>query len=822
MATNTQNNNDGLTIQALFRSCWKLRWWMILSAFIALALAVCYVKVKTPIYERTTWIMMNNADSGNSDMALISEFTGTSGSRKIDNEVFILQSPTLMSKVVDELGLNTRYYHYVIPIFENLHINGDLFSIKAKEMYKDSPFWMNISSDSELTGMGFEAIYVKFVDIDGKSYKIKQMMVDGEDYSINKTTHKYGETLKIGLSKVIISRSLSGEIINGDTYLCTWNVPQATADVFIKNLTASVSGGSSVRNSTDIITLTYKDPIPERASNILNTLVTTTNNEYRQNSGLSSRKTIEFIDSRIADIAGQLGEAESEYTNYQSSRSLVNLESQSQMQLSSDMQYKNQMTEVSMQLKILEMVSEMIGQNAKDEHNIIPANIGISDNGLNNIITNYNTLVAERNRMVANSSENNPRVLNLNSQLDDAKNSILMSISSLRQVYNLRFNELSSIVDQSQISMSSLPREQYQLQQISRKVDIIEPLYLLLQQKREEAQIALYSEVDNFRVIEEAFGSKIPVSPQGMKIYIIAIILGLAIPVVYIYLRNTFRYRVETKQDIENKIDVPVLSVLPTDGEDYYSLISETDRDVVAEAFRKLRSNIQYFTDDKVIQVTSSITGEGKSFVASNLALSLSHTGKSVVVIGLDLRKPTMHKIFNIEHCSLNHSLVGFLLGKVNRPEDIIINTKSSDKLDVIIPGIIPPNPSELLMNGKLEELIGWCSQHYDYIVLDSAPTFPVTDSILINKYANITLYCIRADYTELKMLDEINNNLKDNTTPLKNPYIVLNAVNYQSSKYKYRYDSFYDSRYGYYYGEYDSNKGKQKIHRKVTSKQEE
>lgn len=793
---------DDLNVKDILDCCWRMKWWMLASAVLALIIAFCYVRSQTPTYQRSTWIMLNKPDGTNADLSLLAEFTGKTVTKKIDNEVFILKSPTLMSKVVTDLDLNTRYYHYVMPIADRLRFGRSVLATKLVEYYLNNPVEMSVEQNELYPdAMHPTSIYVKFKNIDGESFSIKKFLVNGQAFKTDSKTYTYGDSIAMDAFNLIISKTTIDDLIDGDSYICTWNTPMSTANAFESKLSATTNGKGVTL--TDVVTLSFVDALPKRAEDILNALVLKTNAESREYKGLSMQSTMDFIDQRLAAISSDLGAAEQNYKNYQANRVVVNLESQSQLELTSDMQYKNQLTEVKMQIQILNMVSGIINESGTGDYRVIPANIGISDNGLNAIIANYNTLVAERNKMVANSSETNPRVLSMNSQLDDAKQSIKMSIASLQKVYALREKELGRVVGASQRKMADIPQQQYELQQLSRKVDIIEPLYLLLQQKREEAQIALCSQTDNFRVIEAAFGSKYPVSPNSKMIYMLALLIGLALPVGYVWARNFLKHKVETKKDIENKVYASVLAVLPKHPiEGGYSLLEAGGRDTSTEAFRMLRSNIQYLPGVRVIQVTSSGPGEGKSYVAGNLAASIAHTGKKVVIVGMDIRKPTLHKIFTKVQQRPSASVVGYLVGKVTSVDDMIQPSDIGFNLDVIVAGAVPPNPSELLSQGTLESLINELRQRYDYVIIDSAPYLPVTDSALINPYVDATLYVVRADYTELKMLDEINAAFTNPNQPVKNPYIVLNGLDLESSKYKYGYGYGYGKKgYGYGYG---------------------
>ena len=810
-------NNTSMSLREIFEFLWRLRYWIVASAIAALAIAFFYVRMQNPVYQRSTWIRLNRNDGTGAEMELLSEFSGTSITKQnVENEVFIIKSPSMMSKVVDELGLNYRYYHYAMPVADRLRVGRALLGRKLVEYYEDNPVELTFSIDSlypeEMRPSSFS---VNFKNVKQESFNIRKLTVNGKEVNVDKKAHKYGETIALNGCSFSIGMLDPEEMINKDNYVCSWTNSFTCARGFVKNLSVENQGQKMKLN--DVVVLTMEDTKARRAADILNTLVRKVNEEALSYGNISILNTINFIDQRLKDISKDLGAAEDDYKRYQSSKIAVDLNSQSQISITSDQQYTDQLNEVLLQLQVLDMISEYISEDNAGKYAVIPANIGINDAGLNSIITNYNNMVAERNRMVANSSETNPRVLNLNTQLDDQKRSIEISVANLVRVYSIRAKELAKTISAGKRKMADIPQQQFELQQLSRKLEVIEPLYLMLQQKREESQIRMYSQVETFRVIETAFGNPKPVSPNSMQIYLLALILGCCIPPLVVWARMQLRTKVETKKDVTDKLSSNVIAVLPKHETGKQELISKNGRDVTSEAFRNLRSNLQFMPGCKIIQVTSSVAGEGKSFVASNLALSLSHTGKKVLIIGLDIRKPRLNKIFDVKSDKYN-SVVGYLIGKADSLDALVYNSGISETLDVIFAGPVPPNPTELLSQEKEGEIIAYFKDKYDYIIIDTAPYLPVSDSFLINKYVDATLYTLRAGHTPLSLLPEVQEALNNEARPIKNVSLVLNGVDLGASKYRYGYGSGYGYGYGhgsgygygygYGYGEPEAKKG--------------
>ncbi|MCQ2334523.1 MAG: polysaccharide biosynthesis tyrosine autokinase [Paludibacteraceae bacterium] len=775
---------------------WRLRYWMVGAAFITLIIAFVYVRTQTPIYERTSWVMLNTNDGSNTDMALLAEFTGRSRGKHIDNELFILRSPSMMAKTVEHLGLNTRYFYYQLPVGDRLNIGRGILARKRVEYYGlTAPLRMDVDFDSVQLGEPIESFAIRFKHQNDGHLRLKKLAVNNKEIDLpNQTDYAYGEPIVLpGLEAFI---TVVDSLRIGADYSCTWTTPKKTADAFVKNLTATKQGKAT--EQLDVAILTYQDALPKRAEDILNTIVYMTNLEAKNYKNLATVNTIKFIDQRIDALNVELQGAEDNFRRYQSNNTLVDLASQGNLAVSTDMQYRNQLTEVQLQLRILDMVADEINRHPEGEYEVIPSNIGLSDPALSSLITRFDQLLADRNRLLSNSSANNPRVLSANSELADGKRSILSSIENLRRVYSIRERELSKSLSTSQAQLTSMPTKQFEVQQLSRQINIIEPLYVLLQQKREEAQIAMCGQTDNFRVVEAAFGSPTPVSPHMLRILMMALLLGLCIPPAIVFIRMFMRSKVETKKDITDRIqNANVLAVIPHSKLDT-PLIPKHGRDATSESFRMLRSDIHYLNDAKVVQITSSVPGEGKTHTASNLALSLAHMNKKVLIMGFDLRKPALPKFFPSLPVSKENSIVGYLIGLVDNPEKIVLNSGIDENLDIMFSGIVPPNPTELLSQDNVKKLIDWARAHYDYIIMDTTPYLPVSDSFLINAFTDITIYVVRSGVTDLKLLDEINQAIYSIDKPMKRPYFVLNDLDVEDSRYRYGYGAGYGYGYGY------------------------
>ena len=775
---------------------WRLKYWILLSAVVTVLASIVYLRMLPPMYERTTWVMLNRDNEKSNELYLLPEFTNQS-SKKNDNElfseIFILKSPTTISKVVTELGINTRYYQFTNPLFRRQTNACNLLNIKKTEYYDDSPFELVIERNPLYPeDMQPKTISLEFKDINSEEFLVNKFTIDGDELDIEYGSFSYGDSISLGAFSFILRLNANAASMNEcGKYLCTWRSALSTARYIAKHLEASVQGKS--KTQSDVIYVTYRDNISRRAEDILNTLIRVVNDDSRNYKNITTQNTISFIDQRLAVISSELGAAEKDYKNYQSSRNAIDLESQTQLAVKGDMDYQKQLTEVQLQLRILDMISGYLAETAPGEYKVIPANVGVSDAGLINIINNYNNLVTERNRMIANSSVSNPRVLSTQHQLEDSKKAIELSISNLLKVYGIREKELQRALGNSQRKMAQIPQQQFELQQLSRRMEVIEPLFQMLQQKREETQMIMYSTVDELRVIESAFGSSKPLYPNDSMIILFAFILGCCIPPLFVLIKFALNNKVVTKNDIEERIDVPIIATLPQNANKNNALIPLNGHDNTSESFRMLRSNIQYLDDVKVVQVTSSIFGEGKSYVASNLALSIAQTGRKVILVGMDLRKPSLRKIFPDVRLKPKNNVVGYLTGKFSRIDFAIENSKVCETLDIMMSGSVPPNPTEILSFDKQKELIDKLRDKYDYVIIDSAPYLLVSDSMLINPYVDATLYVIRAEFTDMRLFNEINDAINSKYKPLKKTYIVLNGLNLASGKFRYGYGNSYE-----------------------------
>lgn len=781
-----QKQEEGIDFKQFFGVVWGLKWFMLITAVLCLAAAVCYIKLTHTQYTSNASIMVVNKDNtGSAEVAILSDLTGMSKTNKAINEAEVIKSNSLMQKVVEQLGLNYTYVK----------------CRRLKPVYYDfgkAPFKMlysGIENNPHPVPM-----HIRFTVIDGNRFEISEIETDGaHEYELGTKQYNFGENVPFEDDFFIINRVDATMLKTGDKYEIIASDSFNQARSLKKGLEVSIA---KTMDRSDIIGLKYVDILPLRGEAILNSLIFQYNADARSFRNKANANTLEFLDERLAFIENELNSIEGKYQNYKRDNVLVNVDSQSQLTLTTDERYEAQYNEVLLQIELLSFVRDYINK-MKGERSVIPANIGISDPGLNSTINQFNTLLLERNRMAASSSESNPLVVNADAQIDDLISSIEASVRNLDRSYKLQKDNLAAKLREGKRKISNIPTQQLALSNFSRQQQIKEPLYILLQQKREEAMIALCSVADQCKVIDGATGTSVPTAPNKKMILFAALLLGLCLPPAIFFLHQALKSSVDGKNDITSRTSLPLLASIPKADTDNV-IIRSYGREPYEEAIRVLRSQFRYFPH-KVYQVLSSTPGEGKTFVSSNISAALAHAGKRVLLIGLDLRKPRLYDAFKPQGVDRNKGLVTYLIGRTDDINEVIIkNINGIEGLDVILAGSIPPNPSELIESERMKSVMEYLRSlpQYDYIILDSCPFLSVADSTIVNDYADANIFVMRSGSTALRFVSELDEIASSGK--LKNVLIVLNSVDVKDRSYGY-YNGYGYGKYGY--GKYGKNR---------------
>lgn len=775
--------------------------WFVTCLIICLAGAWCYLRYQVPVYNVNATVLIkqgdkNKAGGQNASLVAMQDLGMLSMASNFDNEVEILQSRTLLKKVVNTLNLNITYKekrNFGYPI----------------QLYKDTPVqvWISPEEADKLPS----ALQVKLTCTpDGKVQADALYQQEGKEQTVSKSFNQLPGVLVTPVGTLTLSPKDSTTVKESRTVYATVITPTAAAASCKTRLSAEPTS-----KFTTIVRLNYNDTHIGRGKDFLNTLVALYNSDANDDKNEVASRTAEFIDGRIQIINQELGTTESELASYKQKAGLTDLSSDAQLALQGNAEYEQKRADNATQLRLVQFLKEYI-DNPSNQMEVIPANIGLADNALTKVVEQYNEMLTERKRLLRTSSENNPAVVNLDASIEATRKNVQASVNSVLKGLEITRNDLESQARKFEGKISNAPTQEKELLSITRQQEIKASLYLMLLQKREENAITLAATANNGRMVEEPLLGG-PVSPNSKTYYLLALILGIGIPVGGIFLRNLLRFKIESRADVEKITDVPVVGDVPmVDTKGNPIVVHENQNELMEEVFRSVRTNIQYMLQEgqKVILFTSTSSGEGKSFTAGNLACSFAFMGKKTVIVGLDIRKPGLNKVFQISH--KEKGITQYLanpehtdLLSLCQPSTISAN------LYILPGGTVPPNPTELVARKTLDKAVEILKANFDYVILDTAPIGMVTDTQLIARIADLSVYVCRAGYTHKTHYELINELKKDHKLP--NLCTLINCIdmNQRKNGYYYGYGKYgkygkygYGKKYGYGYGYgYEKNK---------------
>ncbi|SEJ72585.1 capsular exopolysaccharide family [Dyadobacter sp. SG02] len=754
-----------------------LRYWYLFPVFLFLALisAFFYLQVTPPTYSTKTSILIKDENKGLSGAQgdILSELSSQFGGNKlVENELEIIRSQTLMEQVIKELNLDVAY--------------RAKDGLRKVSLYKTSPI---IIKPEVVTPLAYKEPLVIH-------------MVDSTHFRFNDEdkVFTFNQRFNNAWGAFVVTKGVPSEFTD---VTVVFTEVKNLAEIMLKSLSVEQPNVKST-----VLELTFEDSHVQRSKDVLNKLLDVYVQSSLSDKNSEASNTLKFIENRLGLITGELGDVEKDVESYKTNQGITDISAESQLFLENIKENDTKLNEVNTKISILESVDNYI-QNA-GEGAVAPATYMIDDPVLVSLLTKFNELELQRERYARTTSPNNPLLETINTQLAGTRQSIRENVQNLKRGMAVTKRNLEGINTRFSAGLRSIPKKEREFVGIKRQQSIKEELYLYLLQKREETALAYASTVTDSRLIDAPIATFNPIKPKKAFVWLGAGVGGLVIPVLLINLLFLMNNTVQRREEIEKVTHSAILGEIGQmkagqSGED--AIIKMTSRSAVAEQFRALRTNLQYLGDGscRVIMFTSSIGGEGKSFVSINLAASLAYSDKRVLLIGLDLRKPTLHdrlmvpNKFGISNC---------LIGQ-GHYEDFIQSTGVHPKFDVLTSGPIPPNPSELLSNGKLPLLLAELRQKYDYILIDSPPYGLVTDSALIAEHADATLYIVRFNYTiidHLKRIGEL-----QRTKRFANLSIIFNGVNYGVG---YGYGYGYG---GYGYGYYDDeNSGRSNVETKL------
>lgn len=766
-----------------------IRYWhyFLISTIISFLIVKYYLNHTITIFESKAKVKI--IDDSKSNFVLPNSPMAFFGKNKVnlDNEIEVLKSYKLLEQVCKSLNLNNQYFHV-----------GYLNNV---EIWKNKPFtieWLDNSAEMDEKSVSFE------IEIEGNGYKVISSSNDLKSKKHPFNTIHYINRIPYKL-KLQVGTNLKE--LNGRKFLIVHSP--------IKSVALSLSSRLNVTNSnknSDILILSLAGENKDKSEVILNEIIRQFDIDGLNDRRLVYQRTIDFVNERFKSIEAQLDSVETTKANYKRNQGLTFINEDAASATMSKVDASKDVFQVETQIAL----SKVLEQTVKTDKSLslLPSNIGLTNNGINQSISEYNNVVLERERQSVSSGVNNPIIKSFNNKLTNLKLNILESIKAYQNELAVSLSKNDYIQKASTSKFSAIPYNEKVLRGIERQQNIKETLYLLLLQKREEAAINVAITSSSLKIVDYAMTSASPVAPKKATFYLIAILIGLFIPFIFIYVNFLLDDKLHTKEDIikltKNKI---ILSEIPHITSEA-RLTGINDRSILGESFRILRTNLSYIFPlqkeklGQTIMITSTIKGEGKTFTALNLSISFSIMNKKVLLIGADMRNPQLHTYLNAK--KNQQGLQDYLHDvSVDWRQAVNSNYLDNANLDIILSGTIPPNPAELLSNGRFEKLVAEAKNEYDIIIIDTPPTLLVTDTLVISHLVDTTLYVVRADYTPKKIL-EFSVNLSDKGK-LKNMAYVINNV---GSNYKgygtYGYNYKYNYAYGYGYG-YDAEMGTKK-----------
>lgn len=768
-------------------------WWYVVSVLICLALATAYILRTPKVYTRQASVLIK--EDAKSSKSLMNQLGGASEmglfqeASNVNNEALTLQMPAMILETIKRLHLD--YSYSVDGTFHKNTLYGSSLPVQTevKDLADNAglSFVLLLKPDENFTVSDFN-----YGESEGNVY-----------------FGKLGDTLSTVAGKMIISKSPYYQKPQKDQKIYVTRTGLYTMQDLVR---ARLDVNISNKQAT-IIDMSYRDVNTQRAEDFLNTLIAVSRETWVKDKNEVAVSTSEFINERLKVIESELGNVDNSISSYRSENLIVDNDAQTNVYMNQAAQATNAITELNNQLYMVRYLKQHLQRGGNNQ--LLPENSGLDNSAIEQQFKEFNSLVLQRNNLVANSSESNPLVQDIDKKLNSIRSTIVSGLDNEQAMLNERIRGQQSTVSTNTGRLASNPTQQKYLLSVERQQKVKEELYLYLLQKREENELGQAFTAYNTRVVNPPMGSMKPTSPKTKQILAIALLLGLAIPLVLLYLKEMINTKVRGKKDIE-KLTVPYLGEVPL----YYSkksgktlgmqiVVKPQKRDIINEAFRVIRTNFEFMTNDKenprkVVLLTSANPSSGKSFLTINIAAALAISGKKVLVMDLDLRMATSSKLVN----SPEKGITGYLAGQY--PDCPVFPVENYPGMDYIPVGKIPPNPAELLLSDRLEKLINEKRADYDYIFLDTPPVELVADTSIIKKWVDMTIFVIRAELLEREMIPVIQQYYDEKK--FNNLTTLLNGTTSAHGRYGYHY-GYHSYGYGSSYGGYGSDKSEHHHH---------
>jgi tyrosine-protein kinase Etk/Wzc len=738
----------------------------VLSVAFSLLVAFLYLRYAIPIYGVGGTMLIKNEQTSAQDDKIQKLFENT-GSQNLQSEMEVLKSRPLMQRVVDSLNLQFTYY-----------VRG---KIKTVNIYKQAPFQVRV---------------LRLAD-SSTSFSLKVKFINNNEFRIDDESQRYtfGKVINLTFGNFIFDRTNYSPLSND--YSVFWQSAISAASQYSSGMEVlpKVPG-------TGLLSIGMKTPNSQMGADIINKLMMGYSDYSIEQKKKSSDQILTFIDERLIDFGEKLDSVQQMYLDFQTRYNLIDAETQQQSYFQIIGEADKASNEETIKLNLASMIDEYLSDKKNENKEIIvPSSLGLVDFTLNELVTSYNKAQIERQQLLeANVPEANPLVQETNSLVEQFRVSIRENLKNIKSSANAikeGFRRRSGI---GEAQLRAMPSKVKELAELKLQVERVQELYKLLQGKKEETAITRASTISNSEIIDRAYPSTMPIRPNKRAIQIMAIFIGLILPAVFIFIKEILNDKVSTRYDIEKMTAAPILGEIGHSYSDQVLVVNKTTRSMVAEQFRIIRSNLQYVLNKKekaTILVTSSFSGEGKSYVSTNMGAVLALAGKKTIILEFDIRKP---KILSGLGFAKGPGITNFLIGKVENLQDVIKPVPENENLFVLGCGPIPPNPSELLLDPKLDDLFEWLQKNFDVVLVDTAPIGMVSDAMTLSKYADCTLYLVRQGHTFKKQVALIDEFYSENKLPKVS--IIINDVKLKPGYGYYGYGR-YGYGYGYGYGSY-------------------
>lgn len=790
-----------------FSNLWTtiiLNWqWFVLSLLICVLSAWLYLRYTAPVYQLSARILVKDDNSGRSSAAQVQsemeDFGFLSNSKGIDNEVEVLRSRVLVRNVVKDLKLYTEYRSIGKVVkqlaYHSQPVNVDLDPARLDSLDKllytgTRSIRINLSCNN---GIYLVRATLRKNEVDGHEYVryIKSLPASfNTEYGVLTFT-----------SNAHVEKAMTEE------YEITIVPPMLAATRYMSNLTVAPTS-----KTTSVAQLKLRDESIVRGMDFLRQLASCYNRQANADKNEIALRTEEFINDRISKINTELGNTEGALEDFKRRNAVTNLNVDASQNVQMSSEYSTRLSQANSQIQMLDYLREFVN-NPANKNQIIPSNVGLTDGASTALIANYNQAVQDRNRLLKAASEQAPQVQTITATINELQTGIKTALLQARKSADISRQGIQSEYAKYQGRVSAAPVQERVLTQIGRQQDVKSGLYLMLLQKREENSIALAATADKGKLLDEPlFEGK--VSPKSALIILLAAVFGILLPAFIMMLFNLFRYKIGGHDDVERLTQLNIVADVPVASEsvkEAAGIVVKADRNhQIDEIFRSMRTNIQFMMKEgeKVILFTSSVPGEGKTFNAANLAVSFALLGKKVILCGLDIRKPALGRLFGVSDKKegittlLSHDAVSTF----EELKKVIVPSGVNDNLDLLLAGPVPPNPTELLARGSFDRVMAFLREHYDYIILDTAPVGIVSDTLQISRAADLTVYVCRADYTPKSNFALLNGLAEEQKLP--NPCVIINGIDMSKRKYGYYYGYGRYGKYGRYgYGKYGYGK---------------